>query len=177
MSHERMGHAQLEMHNPEKSYDLYEKGLDWTAIARRLGYAKGSAARLAAKIFARKNSKPWPPVANLAVLLICLLPLSAFADIMLSVPSTPDIAISGNTTAAITFPKAPLKGINWLWIKNDCAQPLYFDLTPTTGATGDYDLRLNQTETFTAQVGIRTLGVQNKSGVACTFTLAPAYVQ
>lgn len=89
-----------------------------------------------------------------------------------TVPSTPDIAVTGTGTTHVAVPGGPA---NYVFVKNDCATALYFDLNPpAVGQSGDnsYPLRLGQNQSFSAEIGVHTLGVSPAAGAsACTFTV------
>ena len=89
-----------------------------------------------------------------------------------TVPSTPDIAVTGSATTHVGVPGGPA---NYVFVKNDCASTLYFDLNPPAGGLGDgnsYPLRLGQNQSFSAEIGVHTLGVSPAAGAsACTFTV------
>lgn len=89
-----------------------------------------------------------------------------------TVPSTPDIAVTGTGTTHVAVPGGPA---NYVYVKNDCASTLYFDLNPPAGGLGDansYPLRLAQNQSFSADIGVHTLGVSAGAGASsCTFTV------
>lgn len=110
--------------------------------------------------------------------LAVILPLAARAEIFIPVPSTPDISIAASTSAEIWFPKVTGGRVNWIYIKNDCATTLYFDLRGdrlSQVETGtDFPLRLEATESFTGTLQVYAVGVSNDGAAACTFTLQGA---
>ncbi len=52
--------------------------------------------------------------------------------------TTPDISISGSATSEVSFGRKS----SWLYVRNDCADDLYFDFK--TGLNPSYPLRLGQ---------------------------------
>jgi len=99
-------------------------------------------------------------------------------------PSTPDISITVGATTSIQVPgpggaaagSAP-QPANWISIKNDCADAVYFDLSPppiAAAAGDDYGIRLNSGETFTGSFAMfDVIGASPAAGntVACTVTV------
>lgn len=103
------------------------------------------------------------------VVLICLLagPAMAFQTI----GSTRDISVTASATA--DFP-VPGGRANWIWIKNDCSDDLYFDLhgTDRVADAFEYPLRLKQAEAIELEMRVAAIGVSPAAGAgACTFTV------
>lgn len=87
-----------------------------------------------------------------------------------TIPSTPDISLANKATAEVAFQK----GVTWIYIKNDCAAPVYFDLKAQR-TKNSYPLRLNQGEAFSGFFPVNTLGVSPGAGASsCTITVIPA---
>ena len=109
-------------------------------------------------------------------LILSLLAFPAQAQ-WLMIPSTPDISVSNASTLDVRFidrsNNATIPQVDWLSIKNDCSDTLYFALRPPHEAKSalDYPLRLAPGETFTIEARITSIGVSNDNSSACTFTM------
>lgn len=97
------------------------------------------------------------------------------AEVFHVMPSTPDISVTDNATKSVNLGR----GVRWIYLKNDCAQDMYFDLRGRSQAggygDGSYPLRLAQDQEFSANISTTTLGVS--PGIlssSCTFTVIPA---
>ena len=117
--------------------------------------------------FAKGNAL-WVALCVLA--LFFALVASASADVLRTVPSTPDLAVTGTATSSY-----PVQGgaANWVFIQNDCSDDLYFDLSPKVVADANsYPLRLPQDGQFSGSFHIGAVGVSPAAGnSACTFTV------
>ncbi len=101
-----------------------------------------------------------------------------------TMPVTPDLTVGAGATADYAFGNRSRRYLDWIWIRNDCDDDLYFSLDPL-GRTGtEYNLRLNgrisgnasQTQqVFSGAFRVYTLGVSNNSGATCTFTVQGGY--
>lgn len=93
-----------------------------------------------------------------------------------TIPATPDLTVTQSATTDFTVEQKA----NWLYLKNDCATALYFDLSDQgldRTAQRRHALRLGQNQDFQAAITFRTIEVSPGSGTAaagCTFTLVPA---
>lgn len=91
-----------------------------------------------------------------------------------ALPSTPDIAVGGTsqvTLDILAFLGAPP---SWVYLKNDCADAIYFDLRGNRDASAnDFPLRLGQGEVFQLAMPLTTLAASHgqASTASCTFTL------
>ncbi len=86
-------------------------------------------------------------------------------------PSTPDIAVASNATADIAIPG---QRADWVFIRNDCAGDVYFDLRDARdGATNDHPLRLAQDQQFSAEMTLFGAIEASPAGgnSACTITV------
>ena len=112
-------------------------------------------------------------------LLLALLILSApaYGQRWQMVPSTPDISVSATSTLDVVFTEyrnnKTIGGVDWVSIKNDCADTLYFALRPphTSKSATDYPLRLGPGESFSVEAFVASIGASNDNSSACTFTL------
>ena len=111
-------------------------------------------------------------------LILSLLSVPANAQaIWQLVPSTPDISVSSTATLDIVFTErlsnATIRNVEWVSLKNDCSDTLYFALRPPHEAKSalDYPIRLAPGESFTVEARISSIGVSNDNSSACTFTL------
>jgi hypothetical protein len=105
---------------------------------------------------------------------LALVPLALRADgIINSIPTTPNLAVTASTTVSYTFDAVFGGMVDWVYIKNDCASPLWFDFRDARDSSARrYPLRLNQDQDFQAFVRLHTLYVSPaNAGTACTFTL------
>ena len=107
-------------------------------------------------------------------LLAFLLAFPASAERWLTAKSTPDISVSATSTADFSFSRP---SVDWIAIKNDCSDTLYFGLAPpnNTRTSLDYPIRLEPGETYSAEAYVRSVGASNDNAVACTFTLQGRY--
>ena len=102
-------------------------------------------------------------------------PALAEDTIWQTIPSTPDLAVTQSATATFTLERPA----RWVYLKNDCATALYFDLSDKgLDQTGQrrHALRLGQNQDFFAAFSFRSFEVSPGSGTAsagCTFTLFP----
>ncbi|KKM55204.1 hypothetical protein LCGC14_1552840, partial [marine sediment metagenome] len=90
---------------------------------------------------------------------------------MIPIPSTPDISIIGTATTEYVFDlvQGP---VDWVGIKNDCANSIWFSLTP--GEYSDarqFSLRLEPTESFAAPMRLSSIAASGDGANTCTFTL------
>jgi hypothetical protein len=91
--------------------------------------------------------------------------------------TTPDISIAATSTRNVFLFSTPSR---WTWIKNDCADDLYFDLRGSRDSVDNpnnaYPLMLKNTETFEWKGHLYSLGVSHGSAstASCTFTLITA---
>lgn len=94
----------------------------------------------------------------------------AGAEVYRTLPSTPDIAVTGTATATYPVQGGPA---SWVFIQNDCSDDLYFDLSPKVVADANsYPLRLAQDQQFSGAFHLGAVGVSPASGnSACTFTV------
>lgn len=105
----------------------------------------------------------------LALLAIALSPIPAKAQgaseyVMQMMRSTPDLAVTATATANFTLPGG---AIRWIFLKNDCAKPLYFDLD----GLDRYPLKLLQNQSFSGNFRVNSVRVSpDNTGTACTFT-------
>ena len=94
-------------------------------------------------------------------------------DFLQVIPSTNDLTVTASATARFPIPG---KRANWVWIRNDCATDLYFDLNPkvadSSGLATEYPIRLAQDQIFSGYLQVASIGVSPASGtVSCTFSL------
>jgi len=61
------------------------------------------------------------------------------------VPTTPDISVTNTATLDIPIPGGRA---NWIALKNDCADELYFDLRGARDGAQNHPLRLDTGESF-----------------------------
>lgn len=119
------------------------------------------------------TSSRFVPVKVLSVLVLALLaalglfslPREASAQTytMTIVRSTADLTVTASATREYIF-REPLKMI---YLKNDCAKPLWFDLN----GLENYNLKLLQNQDFQAFVFLKSITVSpDNTGTACTFT-------
>ena len=90
---------------------------------------------------------------------------------MRAMRSTPDISVSSTATATIPAPDGTAE---WVSIKNDCADALYFDLRQGRDDSANrFPLRLELGETFTAAIRLNAVSVSAESSASgtCTFTI------
>ncbi len=107
-------------------------------------------------------------------LLALVLAFPANAQRWYTAPSTPDISVSATSTADFSFSRP---SVDWVAIKNDCSDTLYFGLAPpnVTHTPGDYPIRLEPGETYSVEAYVRSVGASNDNAVTCTFTLQGRY--
>lgn len=78
--------------------------------------------------------------------------------------SSADLAVTATTTANFRIPGGQVR---WIWIKNDCAKPLYFNF----GNLDLYPIKLLQNQSFAGNFRVNSIGVSpDNTGTACTFT-------
>ena len=109
------------------------------------------------------------------------------ADSYIMVPTTPDLSISGLTTADFVIDSIS-GSVSWVHIRNDCATTLHFDLTGAVQGTKSvrstqiYPIRLEgrggttaaaslDTQIFEGPFRLKTLSVSNDTNNTCTFSL------
>lgn len=109
----------------------------------------------------------------LAALCAAFLVSAAQAQTFQTVLSTPDISVTATATIEVTLNHVR-GGVDWVAIKNDCAEDLYFDLRDVRDASArQYPLRLAQDNSFSAQMRVYSIQASPAAGntVTCTFTL------
>lgn len=78
--------------------------------------------------------------------------------------SSADLAVTATATANFRIPGGTVR---WIFIKNDCAKPLYFNL----GNLDLYPIKLLQNQSFSGNFRVNSIGVSpDNTGTACTFT-------
>jgi len=103
-----------------------------------------------------------------------LLAVPAQAQSLKMQPSTPDMSVTGTATAHFNIIGHLGVAAQWFAIKNDCTQPLYFDLRDQRdGAAVQRGLKLKAGESFSmrAQLNALVASPDSDGGAACTFTL------
>ena len=123
--------------------------------------------------------------ALMAVFLLVGLRDAKAADSYIMVPTTPDLSISGLTTADFVIDSIS-GSVSWVHIRNDCATTLHFDLTGAVQGTKSvrntqiYPIRLEgttvglasrDTQFFEGPFRLKTLSVSNDTNKTCTFSL------
>ena len=96
---------------------------------------------------------------------------SADTRIISLMASTPDISVG--TTATVEA-IAPGGRATWVYLKNNCAHALHFDLRGKSGSsTNDFPLTLHASEDFQASISLRTVAASadGTAAAACTFTV------
>lgn len=85
--------------------------------------------------------------------------------------TTPDISVSGSTSANVAWDGGP---VDYVYIKNDCSTAMYFSLRDKAGAAGaTFPIRLAQNQTFEGPFRVNQVAVSPgaTAGSTCTFTL------
>lgn len=78
--------------------------------------------------------------------------------------SSADLAVTATATAMYRIPGG---AVRWIFIKNDCAKPLYFNF----GNLDVYPIKLLQNQSFSGNFRVNSIGVSpDNTGTACTFT-------
>ncbi|MEK9751622.1 MAG: hypothetical protein VW338_00200 [Rhodospirillaceae bacterium] len=78
--------------------------------------------------------------------------------------TTPDLAVTASASAAYAIPGGTVR---WIYLKNDCAKPLWFDLE----GRDLYPLKLLQNQAFEGYFRVNSIKVSpDNTGTACTFT-------
>lgn len=88
------------------------------------------------------------------------------------IPSTPDISIGATSTLDVGIPG---RRANWIALKNDCADEVYFDLRGARDRDAQkFPLRLDTGESFSGSFNLAgSIEASASSGAsgACTFTV------
>lgn len=101
-------------------------------------------------------------------------PVRSEALVYRTINVTPDMSVSSNSSADFVLPIPG--GADYIAIKNDCTNTLYFNLSPTTKDATDYGLRLDAAQSFSGPFKVYTVSASNSSSAACTFTMQPAVI-
>lgn len=119
--------------------------------------------------------KRWLGMAAVAAVLVSGGGVEAQDTVYRAIPSTPDLTVTQSATKDFRLERTA----KWVYIKNDCATALYFDLADVgLDRTGQrrHALRLGQNQVFEGSFVFRTFEVSPGAGTAaagCTFTLYP----
>ena len=103
------------------------------------------------------------------VVLLMFLAAPVRAETFFTIPTTPDFSLSASSTLEVVFARVA----DWIYIRNHCADDVYFAINPKRAGTDSniFSLRLKQNEVFVVPLRVHSVGASSVSTSTCLFTI------